>query len=77
MRPDTAPGHDFTITWRSPMSKAPVKDFRRSDGLWVFRFNCPCGLDKQRLETHLVELVKQYSAASPRATRFDLDITTI
>ena len=54
-----------------------MKDFRRADGLWVFKFECPCGLDKQRLETYLVELALQYSTANPRATCFDLDITTL
>ena len=71
------PSSDFTIVPRNTNSKKPVKDFARADGLLVFKFECPCGLDVQRLETYLVKLVMLYSAANPSATRFDLDITTI
>jgi hypothetical protein len=69
--------NDFTIVPRDNASRAFRKDFRRADGLWVYRFRCSCGLDPQRLETYLVGLILQYSAANPSATRFDLDITTI
>lgn len=76
-RPDGGPGPWFRIMWRGPMSRAPVKDFRRPDGLWVFRFDCSCGLDPQELETRLVKRAMQHWAANPGTTRFDLDITTI
>ena len=55
-----SPGPPFTITWRNTAPDKPVKDFCRADGLWVFKFECPCGLDPQRVETYLVELVLQY-----------------
>jgi hypothetical protein len=42
----------FTIVPRNNAREKPVKDFRRFDGLWVFRFECPCGLDHHREEHH-------------------------
>lgn len=65
------------LMWRNAQRTTIVKDYRRADSLWVFRFRCPCGRDVQRLESYLVELVLRYSAANPAATRFDLDITII
>jgi hypothetical protein len=69
------PTPGFTTVPRSNASDKPVKNFGRADGLWVFRFACPCGLDPQRTETYLAERAVRYFLANPAATRFDLDIT--
>ena len=64
-----------------PVQMAPVKSSRRADGQWTYQFRCSCGLDLQRLESglmdHVTALLGAAYAADPRATRVDLDITTI
>jgi hypothetical protein len=52
---------------------APMKDRRRSDGQWVFRFRCTCGRDVQRAESDLVDIAQRYTAAfSGRRAKIDL-----
>ena len=52
---------------------ALMKDRRRSDGQWVFRFRCTCGRDVQRAEADLVDIVQRYTAAFPgRRVAIDL-----
>jgi hypothetical protein len=43
----------------------------------VFKFECPCGLDPQRIETYLAERALRHFLGNPGVTRFDLDITTL
>ena len=70
---------DSKVTLSSPgiVPRLPIKESRRPDGLWVYKFSCPCGRDPQRLESYLAELVTRYRAANPLATRIDIDITSI
>ena len=73
----------FTLNRKSISSDqmAPVKAGRREHGEHVYRFKCSCGRDEQHAEFKLVDLVvarfKAACAVDPRATRIDLDITTI
>lgn len=55
----------------------PVKMWRTEDDKFVYRFDCTCGLDVQRHESDLAEIVKERYAANPGVTRIDIDITTL
>lgn len=62
-----------TLHWDGNSPNAPVKDRRRSDGQWVFKFRCSCGRDVQRSESHLVDVAQRYAAAFPsRRVKIDL-----
>jgi hypothetical protein len=73
----------LTLNWKgiSPAQIAPVKPIIKAQGEHVFRFECSCGRDVQRTEFKLLDrvtaLFKAAVSADPRATRVDLDITTI
>lgn len=75
-RAETSPAPRVTLQWDVNSPNPPVKNRRREDGEWVFRFTCSCGKDVQRDESYLVETAQRYAAAFP-GQRVELDLVRI
>jgi hypothetical protein len=76
-RAENSEGPRVTLFSDDNRPDAPaMKDLRRDDGQWVFKFLCSCGRDVQRAESHLVDIAQRYAAAFP-GRRVEIDLVRL